>query len=145
MVRPRNAASSAIVISRLYGQQLTPTFRDMSARRVPRAVTGRTPADGQAAPPDRLRIPLRWQGTPDGRSLGKPIQVMRNLLAGHPEGFSREELEQAVQAEMGDRFPTAPGSFSEILYRLRKQDEVEEVEGKLVPKRLTRTTRSRHG
>lgn len=70
---------------------------------------------------------------------------MRNLLAGHAEGFSREELEQAVQAEMGDRFPTTPGSFSEILYRLRKQDEVEEVEGKLIPKRLTRTTRSRHG
>jgi hypothetical protein len=103
------------------------------------------PAGDPAASSDRSRIPLRWQDTPDGRSLGKPIQVVRDILARHPEGFSHYELEQAVQTEMGERFPTAPGSFSEILYRLRRQDEVEEIKGKLVPKRLTRTTGSRHG
>ncbi|MGA9581673.1 MAG: hypothetical protein WBR13_06860 [Allosphingosinicella sp.] len=95
-------------------------------------------------PSDPTRLPLRWQGTPDGRSLGKPIQVVRDFLADHPDGVSRDELQQAVQSRLGERYPTARGAFGKLLYELRKQDEVAEVGGKLVPRRLSRTTGGRH-
>ena len=96
-------------------------------------------------PQERVGIPLRWQGTPDGRSRGKPIQFVRDYLAARPEGVTRDELEQAVRSHLAEHSRTAPRSFGKLYYELRRQGEIDEVEGKLVPRRLARTTGGRHG
>ena len=89
-------------------------------------------------------LPLRWQGTPDGRSLGKPIQLVRDYLAAHPEGTTREELEQIIRARHGQRALASPRSLARLLNALKAEDEVAEVEGRIVPRRLTRTTGGRN-
>ena len=90
-------------------------------------------------------LPLRWQGTPDGRSRGRVIQFVRDYLAERPDGASRAELDGAARAHYGDRFPKARRSLQEMIYRLRKGGEIEERDGKLVPRRLAKTMRGRHG
>ena len=97
-----------------------------------------------AFPTDKS-LPLRWQGTPDGRSRGRLIQFVRDYLAERPEGATRAQLDEAARAHYGDRFPKARRSLQEMVYRLKRGGEVEEQDGRVVPRRLARTMRGRHG
>jgi hypothetical protein len=90
-------------------------------------------------------LPLRWQGTPDGRSRGRLIQFVRDYLAERPEGASRAQLDDAARGHYGDRFPRTRRSMQEMIYRLKRGGEIDERDGKLVARRLVRTTRGRHG
>lgn len=90
-------------------------------------------------------LPLRWRGTPDGRSRGRLIQFVRDYLTDRPEGASLAQLDEAAKAHYGDRFPKARRSLQEMIYRLKQGGEIEERDGRLVPRRLTRTMRGRHG
>ena len=90
-------------------------------------------------------LPLRWQGTPDGRSRGRLIQFVRDYLADRPVGASRAQLDEAARAHYGDRFPKARRSLQEMIYRLKQGSEIEERDGRLVPRRLARTMRAGHG
>lgn len=91
-------------------------------------------------PADRASTPLRWQGTPDGRSRGKAVQFVRDFLAARPEGVSRQALERAARAHFGDDFPTAHRAFPGLLQRLRRKGEITETDGRIVARRLIRTT-----
>ena len=90
-------------------------------------------------------LPLRWQGTPDGRSRGRLIQFVRDYLAARPEGAARAQLDAAARAHYGARFPKARRSLQEMIYRLKRGGEIEERDGRIVPRRLARTMRGRHG
>ena len=96
-------------------------------------------------PPNDRTLPLRWQGTPDGRSRGRPIQFVRDYLAERPEGATRAQLDEAARALYGDRFPKTRRSMQEMIYRLKRAGEIEDQDGRLVPRRLARTMRGRHG
>ena len=94
--------------------------------------------------PNRRVLPLRWQGTPDGRSRGRLIQFVRDYLAERPEGTSRAQLDDDERAHYGDRFPKARRSLQEMIYRLKRGGEIEERDGRLVALRLARTMRGRN-
>lgn len=86
-------------------------------------------------------LPLRWQGTPDGRSRGRLIQFVREYLAERPEGVGQAQLDAAARAHYGDRFPKARRSLQEMIYRLKRGGEIEERDGRLVALRLARKMR----
>ena len=96
------------------------------------------------SPSDRRALPLRWQGTPDGRSRGRLIQFVRDYLAERPDGATRAQLDEAARAHYGARFPKPRRSLQEMIYRLKKGGEIEERDGRLVARRLARTMQGRH-
>lgn len=68
------------------------------------------------------------------------VQFVRDFLATRSEGVSREALEEAARAFFGGDFPTARRAFPGLLQRLRRKGEIAEMDGRIVPRRLIRTT-----
>jgi hypothetical protein len=75
---------------------------------------------------------LRWQNTPDGRSRGTFTQFVREAVAAHRDGFSREELIASAQRSGKiHRLPRSRGNMLEAIARMLRLGELIEEEQRL--------------